>query len=62
MTTKEHITIFASIILLSIILMLTGTIQGLQIVPFAILATAGLYFTLLFVKYVYAQKNYSEES
>lgn len=61
MSKKEYINIFASIIVLSIILSLTGMIQGLQIVPFAILAAAGLYVTLLFVKYVYVQKNYSEE-
>ena len=60
MSRKEHFTIFIVILFLSLILTLTHIIQGMQIVFFAILSLAGLYFAFYFVKYVYIQKNYSE--
>jgi hypothetical protein len=60
MSRKEHFNIFSVIIILSVILALTDIIQGMQILLFAILSLAGLYFTYYFVKYVYIQKNYSE--
>lgn len=61
MSRKEHFSIFASIILISTILSVAGVIQGLQIIAFSILAIVGQYLALYFVKYVYDQKNYTEE-
>lgn len=58
MSRKEHINIFACIIIVSTILFFAEIIQGFQIVAFAVLAAVGLYLSFFFIKYVNDQKNY----
>lgn len=60
MSRKEHFNILIVNLFLTVMLALTQIIHGMQIVLFAILSLAGLYFTFYFVKYVYAQKNYTD--
>jgi hypothetical protein len=58
MKKREHFRILAGIILITVMLSISGMIQGFQIVTFALLSLIGLYFSFFFIKYVYAQKDF----
>ena len=62
MSRQEHFNIFVGIILASAFLTFAGVIHGFQIIAFSTLSLVGLYLALIFVKYVYEQKNYSSKS
>lgn len=59
MKKTEHLGILAGIIFITALLSVSGVIQRFEILIFALLGIIGLYFSFFFIKYVYAQKDYS---
>ena len=59
MSKTEHFRIIAAILILTTTFSIAGLIQGLEIVAFMLLGIVGLYFSFLFIKYVYEQKGHS---